>query len=110
MATEALADRIPDGFVLRGDQIDMSFKLEEEEDGVYTVTARVTANLLPEADPTEIAEKIAGKYPILVRDFLNNETPGFVRVEIILSPKLPGRLGTLPHQSSRIEVSIAASR
>lgn len=110
LSEELLKDRVPDGFVLRGDQIKVDFEFEEEEDGKYILNASISVNLFPEIDPDEIATRIAGKYPELARDYLVNELQGFVRAEIRLRPKLPGRLGTLPHVDKRIEIEIAAER
>jgi hypothetical protein len=105
-----LQDKVPEGFVLREEQIETDFNFEEKEDGIYIVEVVITANLLPVANPDEIAEKIAGKYPILAQKYLNEEIAGFVRAEIIFKPKLPGRLGTLPRLTKNIEVEVAAER
>lgn len=108
-AKEVLKDKVPSGFVLREDQIDMHFEFEEEEDGVYELTAYLDVNLLPEVKPDEIAERIAGKYAPLAKDYLT-AIPGFSRAEIDLKPNLPGRLGTLPHVVSKIEIELTAER
>ncbi|MGB6839205.1 MAG: hypothetical protein WBD86_01095 [Microgenomates group bacterium] len=109
-AKEVLKDRVPSGYVLREDQIDMRFEFEgEEEDDIYEVTVYLDVNLLPDVRPDEIAEKIAGRYLPLAEDYLTT-IAGFTRAEINLKPKLPGRLGTLPHVVSKIEVELAAER
>lgn len=110
LAKEVLKDRVPDGFVLRSEQIEMEFEVDDVSDERYELTAFVEANLLPEVDPQALATKIRGKYPSLAENYLTKETPGFVRAEIILKPRLPGRLGTLPHVLKNIEVEIAAER
>lgn len=104
-----LGGRVPEGFVLRGDQVDVDYEFKDEEGGVYQVEVSVVANLLPEVKPDEIASKIAGKYPQLAKDYLNN-VPGFSRAEIKLTPSLPGRLGTLPHVQGNITIEISAER
>jgi len=108
-AREILKDKIPEGFVLREDQIGMRFELEGENDGVYELTAYMDVNLLPEIKPDEIAKKIAGKYAPLAENYLTSIS-GFTRAEINLKPPLPGRLGTLPHVAKKIEVELAAER
>jgi hypothetical protein len=110
MSVSLLRDQVPDGFVLREEQIDVTFDFNEEEDGRYSVVASITANLLPVTNPDEIAQKIAGKYPPIANKYLNDEVPGFVRVEILFIPKLPGRLGTLPRLTKNIQVEVAAER
>lgn len=110
LAGEVLKDKVPKGFILRGEQISVDFGSESQEEGVYKFSAAVAANLLPEIDPDEVAKKIAGKYPSLAEDFLIKEVPGFVRAEIKLRPHLPGRLGNLPRIAKHIEVVISAER
>jgi hypothetical protein len=105
-----LQDKVPDGFVLREEQIKTDFDFEEEDDGVFIVEVMITANLLPVTNPDEIAEKISGKYPSLAQKYLNEDVAGFVRAEIIFKPKLPGKLGTLPRLTKNIQVEVAAER
>lgn len=110
LARKSLEDRVPSGFVLRDEQIKTEFEFEEEIDGVYELTALIQINLLPEVNPEEVAKKIVGRYPALAKKYLADEVPGFVRVEVILRPKLPGRLGTLPRIAKNIEVEIVAEK
>jgi hypothetical protein len=110
LAKKELGDKVPSGFVLRDEQIDIDFEFEEEEDGYYTLITSISVNLLPEVKPDEIAKKIAGKYPLIAKEYLTDDVPGFVRAEINFKPKLPGRLGTLPRLAKNIEVEIAAEK
>jgi len=108
-AKEVLKDKIPSGFVLREDQIDMRFELEGEDDEVYELIVYMEVNLLPEMKPDEIAKEIVGKRTSLAKDYLTSIS-GFTRAEINLKPQLPGWLGTLPHVVKNIEVELAAER
>lgn len=111
LAEEVLKDRIPDGFVLRDDQIEVDFSYEDNEDGKYRLSAFVEANLLPEINPEEVGGKILGKYPPLVENYFIEEIPGFVRAEMSFNkPRFPGRLGTLPHIKNNLEVIISAEK
>jgi hypothetical protein len=110
LAESTLASKVPDGFVLRKEQLDIDFKIKQQEEDVYEFEVSVKANLLPQVDADEVAKKISGKYPKLVEDFLPKEVPGFVRAEITLKPSLPGRLGTLPRVVENIEVELAAEK
>lgn len=109
LVKEILKDKVPTGFILREDQIEVSFDLQESEGGVFEFLAAIDANLLPEVKPDEIAKKIVGRYPPLAQDFLTT-IPGFTRAEIDLKPKLPGRLGTLPHAIKNLTIELAAER
>ncbi len=97
------------GYVLRDEQLEFELGLKEEEDGVFRFSGSVSANLLPEIKTEEIAQKIAGKYPPLAENFLIS-IPGFSRAEIRLSPRFPGRLGTLPRVIKNITIEIAAEK
>lgn len=104
LAKETLNDKVPEGFVLKESQLTYDF--ESSEDGF---NVKVVANLLPSIDPTEIAKKIAGKYPNLAEDYLSS-VPGFVRAEFKLRPLLPGNLGTLPHVPKNMSVEFSADK
>lgn len=104
-----LKDRIPEGYVLRGEQIQTDFELLGEDEGVYEFETRINANLLPEVKTDEIARQIAGRVPARAEEFLNS-IPGFSQAEIRLSPKLPGIFGTIPRINKNIQIEIAAQR
>ncbi len=104
LAKETLNDKVPTGFVLKDSQL--SYEFSSNEDGF---DIKVVANLLPSIDPTEIAKKIAGRYPNLAEDYLSS-VPGFVRAEFKLRPLLPGKLGTLPHVPKNMSVEFSADK
>ncbi len=110
LLSEVLKSKVPSGYVLRGDQIESDFKVKEESGEGYVFETEVDANLLPQIDTDEIGRKIAGKYKSVAEEFIKKELPGFVRAEITINPKLPGRLGTLPHIAKRIDVQLSADR
>jgi len=109
LASEVLKEQVPSGFVLREEQIEIKFELEDTGEEAFELSAEIVANLLPEVKTEEIAEKIAGRYPPLALDFLMT-VPGFVRAEIDLKPPLPGRLGVLPHLARNIKIELSAER
>lgn len=104
---QLLKNQVPMGFVLREDQVEIDFSVLEEDGEVWRTEGILTANLLPEIDPDEVARKISGKYPPLAQEFLAT-VPGYSRAEIRLSPALPGKLGSLPRIVGNITVEIAA--
>lgn len=109
-AREILKDKVPEGFVLRDEQIEVEFEFDEKDGEIFKFSLNIQANLLPAVDPQVIAEKISGKYPILAEDYLTKELPGFSRAEIKIKPSFPGKLKTLPRTTKNIEVEIAAER
>ena len=105
-----LEGKVPQGFVLREEQIIYEFSFEDVEDDVWQVEVSIVANLLPEVAIEDIVKNIAGKYPKIAQEYLQRSLPGFVRAEIKAKPKLPGRLGTLPRMVKNIDIEISADR
>lgn len=114
----ALEDDVPSDFVLRQDQVEVSYKRKEQEDQKEkkeTVkeqnifVAEVKANLLPKVDPDQIASAVAGKYPSVAKDYLA-KIPGHTRTEVRFDLRLPGKLGTLPRMPKNIKVEVIAER
>jgi hypothetical protein len=109
VAKKILEGKIPEGFVLRDDQLTYNFeKSGDKESGKYKLN--VSANLLPQVDTDKIKGDIRGKYPELAKDYFINQVPGFVRAEIKLSPSLPGKLGSLPRLAKNIDIQIASDK
>lgn len=109
-ALKYLNEKVPQGYVLRQEQIKYEFEFEDEDDGVYEFKMKIFANLLPQIDKEEIAEKLKGKYTIPAEEYLNKEVPGFVKAEIVIRPNLPDKIKTLPHLLKNIEVEFAAEK
>jgi hypothetical protein len=109
-ALQYLNEKVPQGYVLREEQISFEFEFQNENDGLYEFKVRISANLLPEIDKEEIAGKLKGRYTNLAEDYLNREVSGFVRAEIKIRPNLPDKLKTLPHVVRNIEIEFAAEK
>lgn len=105
-----LDGKVPQGFVLREEQVIYEFNFEDVEDGVWTIKTNIVANLLPEISVDEIAKAIAGKYPNVAKEYLQQSVAGFVRAEVKLFPPLPGRLGILPRMVKNIDIEISAEK
>jgi hypothetical protein len=107
ITSKVLEGKVPTGFVVRDDQIVYKFEKNEEDD--EKINLDMAVNLLPIVDPTEVAKKIVGRYPLLAEQYLK-DVPGFVRAEFKITPLFPGKLGTLPHLAKKITVEISAVR
>lgn len=105
-----LGEKVPQGFVLREEQIGFDFELEDEKDDRYNFKLRIVANLLPEVNKEDVAKKIKGRYVNIAEEYLNRDVPGFVRAEIRIKPNLPEKLKTLPHLERNIDVEFAAEK
>jgi hypothetical protein len=80
-----------------------------EDKNTYKLGGTMSANLLPEVDTQKIANDIAGRYPDVAQEYLA-KIPGFTRAQISISPRFPGRLGSLPRVVGNITVDLAAER
>ena len=104
IAMGLLKDSVPNGFVLRGDQIDYEFAPVAGKK--YKV--KFVANLLPEIDTDAIVKKVLGKKPEAAEAILA-AIPGFVRSETRITPRL-GPLATFPHLARNITIEIASEK
>ena len=110
LAKEVLKGKVPQGYVLRDTQITVDFKLKEQTEDGYVLSAFFKANLLPETKTEDIAKNIAGKYPTFAKDYLNSIS-GFSRAEIEITPHfLPSKLMILPRIAKNINIEIEAER
>ncbi len=109
LSKSLLAESVPDGFVLRDEQIENEFTVKSNKGGIIEVEMKVSANLLPSINPDEVAKKITGKSPKFTQDYLSS-IASFSRVVIKPTPKLPGRLGALPRVTKNINIEVTAER
>lgn len=101
-----LADSIPADYQLQKEEIQSKFEIEEKnEDGSLLFKAHIKANLIPKIEAKEIIKNLKGKYQNLAKDYLKI-IPGYVDSEILIQPRLPGFLSTLPRSEERINVKI----
>lgn len=106
---DVLGPQVPDGFVLRDDQVEAQFLLESEKDGRYELQVILSANLLPSVDIEEVKKRLSGKFPGVAQEYLGT-IPGYSGAEIAISPRLPGKLGVIPHITKRIEIEVASKK
>ena len=110
-AKNSLNEKVPQGYLLRETQVDYSFELKEydKDKNTYLLEGNMSANLLPEVDTDSVANDIVGKYPEVAQEYLG-KIPGFVRAQISISPRFPGKLGSLPRVVGNITVDLAAEK
>lgn len=112
LAREVTKSQVPSGFVIKDEQIGVSFGQKGDlTGGVWKFDTAFTINLLPQINTEDVAKKIAGKSQKAAQDILS-KTPGFVRAEISESTKvpLPGFLSTLPHVVKNITVELSSEK
>ncbi len=108
VSQEKLSEKLPEGFVLKSEQMNFSFDVKTMKDNLYQYKLKVSANLLPKVDTDKVVERVRGRYIDVAEETLEKEVPGFVRAEIRIRPTFPGRLKTLPHVAKNIEVELTA--
>lgn len=106
-ATDKLSSQVPQGFIMRPEQIKSEFTSVATTDDSVVFDTQFIANLLPETNIEEIERKIAGKSIKGAQNVLNS-IPGFVRATVSLSPKLPGRLAIVPLNQGNIIIEITS--
>ncbi|MCE7897596.1 MAG: hypothetical protein DPW11_03105 [bacterium] len=79
------------------------------EGGDVAAAADVTLYVVPTLETSEIIEAIKGKKYIEASTFLSS-IPSVVGSQITLSPNLPSRLSSLPHNADRITVKIMTTK
>ncbi len=96
--------QIPDGYVFDTD-VTQSMTVKKTDKNTATFQVRVAALLLPQMDTAKIAKDIAGKYPDRAKEYLQS-LPAVGQIDILISPRLPTFLATLPRLPRHITVSI----
>ncbi len=107
LARSLLTSDVPDGFVMRDEQLEFDYEFKDEDDGNWEYEISFTANLLPDIDPDELVDKISGKTKAAAEEYLKT-IPGFTRAEVKVSPPLPGRLRVIPYIDSHTTVEVVA--
>ncbi len=109
LSATLLSPQVPAGFTLRPEQIEVRVENVVNQGGIYTARGSATANLLPDTDPDQIVNKIAGKRTTVVSDVLKT-VPGFVKAEVSTTPRLPSFLKLIPFIKSHITVEVVSAR
>jgi hypothetical protein len=109
LAKESIKNKIPQGYILRDGDLKLTFSFKGVKKGVYQFDLTISANLLPEVKPDDIAKNITGKYTDVAYDYLKG-IPGFNHVEVTRKPNLPGKLGNLPWVTKHITIEVEAEK
>jgi len=101
----SLSESLPDDFQLKTEDIETVVDEVEIEKGEATIKLVAKAKLLPKYDVVELRDNLTGKYPSLVLDYLKT-LPNFAKADISISPRLPGKLSTLPRVKEKIKIKL----
>ena len=96
--------QIPAGYVFDTD-VTQSMAVKKADKTTATFQVHVAAQLLPQMDVSQIAKDLTGKYPDRAKEYLQS-LPAVGQIDILISPKMPAFLATLPRISKNITVSV----
>lgn len=102
-----LSESLPEDFQLKTEDIETEVDEVEVEKGQVRIKLVARAKLLPKYDVASLRDNLVGKYPPLVQDYLAT-LPNFAKADIKISPKLPGKLNTLPRVKGKIKIKLEA--
>lgn len=101
---DKVTESISEGFEYDPEETEFSFDLGEvDEDGRVTFETHLNVNLTPQLDLEQIKRNLAGKQLVIGKAYLSN-LPKVIGFEATVTPQLPGRLGTFPRITKRIEI------
>ncbi|PIU03270.1 hypothetical protein COT44_04345 [Candidatus Shapirobacteria bacterium CG08_land_8_20_14_0_20_39_18] len=104
---QALADSIPAGYESKKEDLKSEFQLvKKNDDGSITFNDKVTSNLIPKIDITQLVKTIEGKSKIQAMDLLKSNVPGFTSVQITIKPSFLAAFQRISSQPGRINLEI----
>lgn len=107
IVADQIGPEVPSGFSLDASELSQSFSVKKTDKTNVTFQAKVTAILLPEINTAEVAKNISGKYPEKARDYLS-ALPSVGQIDILITPKLPAFMATLPRLPKNITITVQA--
>lgn len=105
LLSSLLQNKLPDGFAISSGNINTSIENVKTSDDKVTFDAVVTASLVPRISESDIADRIAGKRPIVAANAVKS-LPHFKRIELSFSPVLPSIIQWIPSEKNHISVDI----
>ncbi len=109
LARDIVKDQVPSGFVVKDDQINISFDTRLGlVEGVWKLDTTFSVNLLPQINTDDIVKRIAGKSQKAAQEILSR-IAGYQRAEVHLIKGFPS-FGTLPHVVKNISVELSSEK
>lgn len=104
-----LKDKVPQGFVLRDDQIEYKFAFINNKPDRFVFKVIISANFLPAVQTEKIINQISGKTIKAAETYFSN-IPGFRYAEIKIISPFPSFLRVLPMIKSHINLDIVSKK
>jgi len=104
LVDKEIEGRIPQGYSPAGEP-NYQFSVKKVDSDNVTLSAQISASLMPQYDTSAITRDITGKKPTAARDYLGS-LPGAAYIDFAFTPRLPGPLLTLPHVTKNIYLEV----
>lgn len=106
LVKDSVLESVVEGFEYLPEETEFSFEVGEvDKEGRATVKVHLKAKLIPQQDLEQIKKNLAGKYLVIGETYLGN-LPRVAGFKANIVPRLPGRLGTFPRRTNRIEIKV----
>ena len=103
--SEALTRLVPDGYELYPGELAIDVLGSELSDDVLHLSAKVSAQVIPQLDLTEVKGSLAGRIASDAQDYLAS-LPNVSAYELRLWPNLPESLRRVPRSTGRIRIEL----
>lgn len=108
LATTYIGPQVPQGFLFDPNQVEIAITAPQSGK-ISSLEIVLTANLLPDLDPVEIATRLSGKRPNEAEAELS-QIPGFEKATVTISPPMPQPVRFMPFIKEKIAIEIEKSR
>ncbi|MGI5828202.1 MAG: hypothetical protein ACOX6V_04260 [Patescibacteria group bacterium] len=106
---KALAAGVTDNFEVSSEAFETHITAaepSEEDENAVILSVQTKAQLMPKLDFPEIKRAITGKNPAEAEEYFKS-LPNFAKTKIVVTPALPGKLGTLPRKQENIVFTVS---
>lgn len=103
---QTLAQKIPKGFYIDENSINLKLKNAVEKGDGYELTFSYSVRAIPKIVTSEVSDKLVGK-PLASVDSLIREDKNVLKYDLNVWPRFPSFLDTMPHQKGNIKIAIS---
>jgi hypothetical protein len=100
-----IKDDVPEKFNFDNDSTEIQISKADISDEKAELEAVIKAGFIPQVNEEEIKKNIKGRYPDVIQDYFKT-LPNFSRADIVIKPKFPSKLNTLPRKTGNINLNI----
>ncbi|MBI4058370.1 hypothetical protein HY408_01250 [Candidatus Gottesmanbacteria bacterium] len=98
---------LPENFIFNKEDVEYDLEELESEETVKKFKVRITANLLPNVETKDLAQKLVGKTSSDATNYLRSIS-GISGIEIVFTRRLPFFNGNLPRNPANITLTVSS--